>query len=54
LREEGALQETLRIGVKSDEGSLEVVSEADLNVDGVEKASKRCYECSPAVASICS
>jgi hypothetical protein len=36
LREEGALQETPRIGVKSDEGSLEVVSEADLNVDGVE------------------
>ncbi len=36
MREKGALQETLRIGVKSDEGSLEVVSEADLNVDGVE------------------
>ena len=36
MREEGTLQETLGIGVKSDEGSPEVVSEADLNVDGVE------------------
>ena len=33
LREEGALSETLRIGVKSDEGPPEIVSEADLVVD---------------------
>ena len=36
LREEGVLQETLRIGVRSDEGPPEIVSEADLVVDGVE------------------
>jgi trehalose 6-phosphate phosphatase len=36
LREEGAIEETLRIGVKSDEGPPEIVSEADLVVDGVE------------------
>ena len=33
LREEGVLSETLRIGVKSDEGPPEIVSEADLVVD---------------------
>ncbi len=36
LREEGTLKETLRIGVKSDEGPPEIVSEADVVVDGVE------------------
>jgi trehalose 6-phosphate phosphatase len=36
LREEGVLAETLRIGVKSDEGPPEILSEADLVVDGVE------------------
>lgn len=36
LREEGMLVETLRIGVKSDEGPPEIISEADLVVDGVE------------------
>jgi trehalose 6-phosphate phosphatase len=36
LREEGVLVETLRIGVKSEEGPPEIVSEADLIVDGVE------------------
>jgi trehalose 6-phosphate phosphatase len=32
LREEGTLKETLRIGVKSDEGPPEIVSEADIVV----------------------
>jgi trehalose 6-phosphate phosphatase len=36
LREEGALEETLRIGVQSDEGPPEIVSEADIAVEGVE------------------
>ena len=36
LREEGMLQETLRVGVRSDEGPPKIVSEADLVVDGVE------------------
>ena len=36
LRQEGVLRETLRIGVRSDEGPPEIVSEADLVVDGVE------------------
>jgi trehalose 6-phosphate phosphatase len=36
LREEGLLDETLRIGVKSEEGPPEIVSEADLVVDRVE------------------
>ena len=36
LREEGVLLETLRIGVRSDERPPEIVSEADLVVDGVE------------------
>ncbi|CAN5152441.1 trehalose-phosphatase [soil metagenome] len=36
LREEGTLKETLRVGVKSDEGPPEIVSEADLVVNGVE------------------
>lgn len=35
LREEGMLKETLRVGVKSDEGPPEIISEADLVVDGV-------------------
>ena len=30
------LTETLRIGVKSDEGPSEIISESDLVVDGVE------------------
>lgn len=36
LREEGVLRETLRVGVKSDEGPPEIISESDLVVDGVE------------------
>ena len=40
LREEGVLSETLRIGVKSEEGPPEIVSEADLAVDGVEEVGK--------------
>ena len=36
LREQGTLEEILRIGVKSDEGPPEIVSEADIVVDGVE------------------
>src|ERR687886_1452368 len=36
LREEGVLAETLRIGVKSDEGPSEITSESDLVVEGVE------------------
>jgi trehalose 6-phosphate phosphatase len=36
LREEGKLQEILRIGVASDEGPPEIETEADIVVDGVE------------------
>jgi trehalose 6-phosphate phosphatase len=36
LREEGVLEEILRVGVASDEGPPEIVSEADIVVDGVE------------------
>lgn len=36
LRDEGVLEEILRVGVKSDEGPPEIVSEADIAVDGVE------------------
>lgn len=36
LREEGTLEEILRVGVRSDEGPPEIVSEADIVVDGVE------------------
>ncbi|MBA2345568.1 MAG: trehalose-phosphatase [Rubrobacter sp.] len=36
LRDEGVLEEILRIGVKSDEGPPEIASEADIVVDGVE------------------
>jgi trehalose 6-phosphate phosphatase len=36
LREEGMLKEMLRIGVRSDEGPPEIVSEADLVADGIE------------------
>jgi len=36
LREEGVLSETLRIGVKSDEGPPEIVAQADLVVEGTE------------------
>jgi trehalose 6-phosphate phosphatase len=36
LREEGVLKEILRIGVKSDEGPPEIVSEADIVVEGTE------------------
>ena len=40
LREEGVLAETLRIGVKSDEGPPEIASEADLVVEGTEGVGK--------------
>jgi trehalose 6-phosphate phosphatase len=36
LREEGMLEEILRVGVRSDEGPPEIVTEADLVVDNVE------------------
>ncbi len=36
LREEGVLEEILRVGVASDEGPPEIVSEADIAVDGVD------------------
>ena len=36
LREEGRLEEILRVGVSSEEGPPEIVSEADLVVEGVE------------------
>ena len=36
LREEGTLEEMLRVGVRSDEGPPEIVSEADIAVDGVD------------------
>jgi len=36
LREQGVLSQILRIGVKSEEGPPEIISEADLVVDGVE------------------
>jgi trehalose 6-phosphate phosphatase len=36
LREEGVLKEILRIEVESDEGPPEIVSEADIVVEGVE------------------
>lgn len=36
LREEGVLEEALRVGVASAEGPREIISEADLVVDGVE------------------
>ena len=36
LCEEGELEEILRVGVSSDEGPSEIVSEADLAVEGVE------------------
>lgn len=36
LREEGVLEETLRVGVRSEEGPPEITTEADLVVDGVE------------------
>ena len=40
LREDGVLSETLRIGVKSDEGPPEIVSEADLVIEGVQGVEK--------------
>ncbi len=36
LRKEGKLEEILRVGVASDEGPQEIISQADLVVDGVE------------------
>jgi trehalose 6-phosphate phosphatase len=36
LREEGTLDEILRVGVRSDEGPPEIVTEADIVVDNVE------------------
>jgi trehalose 6-phosphate phosphatase len=36
LREEGVLEETLRIGVESEEGPPDIRSQADLVVEGVE------------------
>lgn len=36
LREEGTLEEILRVGVRSDEGPPEIVTEADIVADGVE------------------
>jgi trehalose 6-phosphate phosphatase len=36
LREEGTLKEILRVGVSSEEGPPEIISEADVVVDGVD------------------
>ena len=36
LRDEGVLEDILRVGVESDEGPPEIVSEADIVVDGVD------------------
>lgn len=36
LREEGTLEEILRVGVRSDEGPPEIVTEADIVVEGVQ------------------
>lgn len=36
MREEGLLREALNVGVRSDEGPPEIVTEADIVVDGVE------------------
>ena len=36
LREEGTLEEILRVGVRSDEGPPEIVTEADIVVENVE------------------
>jgi trehalose 6-phosphate phosphatase len=36
LREEGTLEEILRVGVRSDEGPPEIVTQADIVVDSVE------------------
>ena len=36
LREEGAFEEVLRVGVASEEGPPEIISEADIVVDGVD------------------
>ncbi len=36
LREEGVLEEVLRVGVASDEGPPEIVTEADIAVEGVD------------------
>nr|MBA3472749.1 hypothetical protein [Rubrobacter sp.] len=38
--EEGVLSETLRIGVESEEGPPEIVSEADLVVEGTDGVEK--------------
>jgi trehalose 6-phosphate phosphatase len=40
LREEGALEEILRVGVASEEGPPEITSEADIVVDGVDGVSE--------------
>jgi trehalose 6-phosphate phosphatase len=39
LRDEGVLEDILRVGVESDEGPPEIVSEADIVVDGVDGVS---------------
>ena len=39
LRDEGVLEDVLRVGVESDEGPPEIVSEADIVVDGVDGVS---------------
>ena len=36
LREDGTLEEILRVGVKSEEGPQEIVDEADIVADGVD------------------
>jgi trehalose 6-phosphate phosphatase len=40
LRDEGKLQDALRIGVASDEGPPEIETEADIVVDGVDGVGK--------------
>jgi trehalose 6-phosphate phosphatase len=36
MRDEGILEEILRVGVRSEEGPPEIVSEADIVAEGVE------------------
>lgn len=47
LREEGYLDEILRVGVASAEGPPEITAEADLTVDGVEGVAKALRELLP-------
>src|SRR3712207_7388285 len=41
LREEGTLEEIVRVGVTSEEGPPEIATEADIVVKGVERSEER-------------